>query len=377
MKKIGIIGTGFISKGLIDLIISKNDFQVSTVLTRSALQSRSDFTHPSLLTNSINELIDNSDIIIECSGEVNYSAQSINQIMKNSIPIITMNTEFNVTVGSYFVNKGFITEAEGDQPGSIAALHEEAVDMGFKPIVYGNIKGFLNHTPSQKDMEFWAKKSGLSLNMVTSFTDGTKVQMEQAFVANGLNATILKQGLSGIETTDIDEDGQKLASIADKENQVISDYLISSKGPPGVFITAKHDANQANALEYYKVGKGPFYTLVKPFHFPHLEIYKTILRVVNSGSVLLNNSNKPTISVASIAKHDLTLGQDISKAIGSFDIRGEAIKIEDNPKHIPIGLLEKATLKRSISKGEIITFDDIQIQDTYALELWSKIINKG
>ena len=97
-----------------------------------------------------------------------------------------MNSEFHVTVGSYFVDKGLVTEAEGDQPGVLAQLHEEAISMGFKPLVYGNIKGFLNENPTADDMEYWGNKSGISLDMVTSFTDGTKVQIEQTLVANGL-----------------------------------------------------------------------------------------------------------------------------------------------------------------------------------------------
>ncbi len=58
--------------------------------------------------------------------------------------------------------------------------------MGFKPVVYENIKGFLNTSPSKEDMEFWSKRNGTTLGMTTSFTDGTKVQIEQALVANGL-----------------------------------------------------------------------------------------------------------------------------------------------------------------------------------------------
>ena len=40
--------------------------------------------------------------------------------------------------------------------------------MGFFPLVYGNIKGFLNYNPTMEDMKFWSKKNGISLNQVTS-----------------------------------------------------------------------------------------------------------------------------------------------------------------------------------------------------------------
>jgi len=374
VKKIGIIGSGFIVKGLLDLIVSKKEFSISNILTRTDINDRGDFVYKKFMTNSLDELIDNSDIIVECTGDVSYATKTISKIMQANIPIVTMNTEFNVTVGSYFVDKCFITEGEGDQPGSLAALNEEAEIMGFSPLVFGNIKGFLNNNPTREDMEYWAKKSNLSLSMVTSFTDGTKVQMEQAFVANGLGATILKQGLSGTEDTDIKKSAIALAEQAKKIKSPISDYVLSSKGPAGVFITATHDENQKDALRYYKMGEGPFYTLVKEYHLPHLELYKTIVRVLNGGDVLLNNGKNPSISVASIAKKDLKAGNRIDKAIGSFDIRGEAVKIDENLKHIPIGLLNNAVFKRDILKDEIVQFDDIEIEDNQAIDIWYKIL---
>ncbi len=376
MVKIGIIGTGFIAKGLLDLIISKGEHQISNILTRSNIDTREDFLKKHL-TNSTQKLIDNSDIVIECSGDVIHATEVINEVMKHNIPVITMNTEFHVTVGSYFIDKGFITEAEGDQPGCIAALNEEAISMGFKPLVYGNIKGFLNNNPTEEDMKYWSKKSNISLNMVTSFTDGTKVQMEQAFIANGLNATILKQGLTGLEGLNINSHGNELAKRAEELGEKISDYVISSEGPPGVFLTATHDQEQKQALQYYKMGNGPYYTLIKGYHLPHLEIYKTIQRVINSGKILLNNSENPTISVAGITKKDLHIGHKIKKAIGSFDIRGEAIKINEYKNHIPIGLINNVVLKRDVKKGDIITFEDVEIPHNLAIEIWNKIIKKS
>ena len=43
--------------------------------------------------------------------------------------------------------------------------------------------------------------------MVTSFTDGTKVQIEQCLVANGLDAGIAKEDLIGLETGDLKHAG--------------------------------------------------------------------------------------------------------------------------------------------------------------------------
>ena len=374
MKKIGIIGTGFIAQGLVNIINRSDNYMLSSILTRIDTSKRKNFPKSELLTNSIDALINNSDLIVECSGDAIYATDSIAKILDSSIPVVTMNTEFHITAGSYFVDKGYITEAEGDQPGSLAKLKEEIVEMGFKPLVYGNIKGFLNHNPTKEEMVYWSKKSGISLDMVTSFTDGTKVQMEQALVANGLNATIANAGLIGLKEDNIQIGGSSLALEAKKINQPISDYLLSPKLPAGVFIVAEHDPEQREQLQYYKMGQGPYYVIERTFHLCHLEIIKTINRVFNGEGILLNNSKIPTISVATIAKKNLKKGLKISKGIGSFEVRGEAIKIKEFKNHLPIGLCSNILLKRDIEEGEIITMNDIEIPESLALTAWRETL---
>ena len=374
MKKIGIIGTGFIAKGLINLIARHSHYELSAILTRTDINQRTYLPQSKLLTNSIELLINNSDLIVECSGDAIYATDSIAKILNASIPVVTMNTEFHITSGSYFIDKGYVTEAEGDQPGSLAKLKEEIIEMGFKPLVYGNIKGFLNQNPTVEDMQYWSKKSGISLDMVTSFTDGTKVQMEQALVANGLGATINNSGLIGLAEDNIQVGGSNLALYAKEINQPISDYLLSPKLPAGVFIVAEHDPEQKEQLQYYKMGSGPFYVIERTFHLCHLEIIKTIKRVFKGEDILLNNSKTPTISVGTIAKKDLKKGLKINKGIGSFEVRGEAIKIKEFKNHLPIGLCSNVVLIKDINEGELISMDDITIPESLALTAWRETV---
>jgi predicted homoserine dehydrogenase-like protein len=374
MYKIGVIGTGFIARGLVELLDNHKDYTISAILTRTDPLKREDFPRSELLSNELSSLIESSDLIVECSGDVLYATDTIEQILKANIPVVTMNSEFHITTGSYFVDKGLVTEADGDQPGALATLHEEAIEMGFTPLVYGNIKGFLNHTPTKDDMEYWADRSNISLQMVTSFTDGTKIQIEQTLIANGLGATILREGLEGLHYDDMVLGGNILASKAKDLGSPVSDYLLSAKLPAGVFLVAQHP--QKDALNYFKLGDGPYYVLDRTFHLCHLEIVKTIKRVLSGGGVLLDNSKNPTISVASVAKRDLKVGDKIEKAIGSFDVRGIAIKIEEHRDHIPVGLCENVTIKRDIKEGEKIYFDDVDIAPSRALEIWREIVGR-
>lgn len=360
-----------IAHGFVRLIKQHyQDMQISRVLTRRPLSTMTDFPLADVLTNSLDELIDNSDLIVECSGDVFHGTSVIERAFEAGLKVVTVNAELQVTTGSYLAGKGFLTEAEGDQPGSLAALREDALQMGFQPLVYGNMKGYLNHDPSPEDMAYWANRQGISVDQTTSFTDGTKVQIEQVIIGNGLGATITRQGMEGLASTNLDDSASLLGMMAERVGQPIVDYVIPSGYPAGgVFLVGRHDEDQARAIEYFKLGRGPFYTLVRPFHLCSLEVGKTVRRVLSGGGVLLNNSTEPTLGVAAIAKRAMKPGELIERGIGGFQFRGEAIKLAQHPDHVPIGLLRKTALKRAVEPGQIITFDDIDILPSRALDI--------
>ncbi len=370
-KKIGVSGTGMIARGFLRLIKQHYpDLEISRILTRRPFNSFSDFPLAERLTHSIDDLVDHSDLIVECSGDVFHGTEVIERAFEAGLPVVTVNAELQVTTGSYLAGKGFITEAEGDQPGSLAALHEEALQMGFKPLVYGNMKGYLNHDPTPENMAYWARLQGISVDQTTSFTDGTKVQIEQVVVGNGLGATITRQGLEGIASTNLNDSASVLGMLAERLGQPITDYIIPSGFPAGgVFLVCRHDAEQQQAIEYFKLGPGPYYTLIRPFHLCSLEVGKTVRRVLAGGGVLLNNSTAPTLGVAAIAKRPMRAGELIERGIGGFQFRGEAVKLAEHPDHVPIGLLRKTALKRAVEPGQIITYDDVDILPSRALEI--------
>lgn len=376
-SRIGIIGTGFIAKAVSRLILNHHpDLTITGAYTRRDIDTIDDYPLPEVLTNSLDQVIENADLILECSGDVINATVAVDKAFAAGLPVVTMDTEFHVTTGSWFVGKGYLTEAEGDQPGCLAALHEEAIQMGFQPLVYGNMKGYLNHNPSREDMEFWSKKQGFSLDQTTSFTDGTKLQFEQAFVANGLGATITKQGMEGPRTDDTTGTAKALGEIAEEVGQPIADFIVSMGQPPGVFITAKHDEQERQMLANIKMGEGPFYVLMRNYHLCAIEIVKTIRRALTGGPVLLDNSAKPTVGMVSIAKTPLKAGTAIKRGIGGFEVRGEACKLDEAPEdHVPIGLLSNAVLTRDVEPGQILTWDDVELPESMALDI-VKNINK-
>ncbi len=372
--RVGVAGTGFIARRLFDSLRLMDDLQVSVALTRRALDSVRDAPSEVRLTHSTQELLDNSDIVVECSGDPIHAAEVVRDALAAGLPVVTMNSEFHVTCGSHFVGKGFLSEANGDQPGVQAQLHDELVGMGFRPLVYGSMKGFLNPNPSLKEMLYWSERQGFRVQQTTSFTDGTKVQIEQAFVANAFGASIAKPGLLAVQNDSADAATRVLAEAAVELGHPISDFTVVPGQAPGVFVIATIAESQRPVLAALKMGEGPFYTFVRPYHLCALEIPNTLRRAMQGQPVLLNNSAAPTIGVAAVAKRRLKAGERIETGIGSFQVRGTAVRFRDEPRHLPIGLLYGATVTRPVEPEQMLTIDDVDLPDSYARDITLELI---
>ncbi len=374
--RIGIVGTGFLARGIMKSAYAAG-YRVGPALTRRPIDSAFGFPVPVKVTNQIEYLIENSDLVVECSGDPIHATDVIHQTMEAGLPVVTMNSEFHITSGSWFAGKGILTEGEGDQPGCLGALRQEVIAMGFEPLVYGNVKGFLNHHPTRSDMEYYSQKQGTSLSQTTSFTDGTKLQIEQALVANAFGADIYRPGLLGPVADSVEDGSITLAGVADMHGAPISDYIILP-GCGAVFITARHDHYHRPYLSYMKMGDGPFYTLTKNYHLCHLEVIKTVRNVLERGrdGILMNNTVAPRVGVAAIAKREMEPGYEIERGIGSFDFRGEALEIASEPDHVPIGLLGGARVRRKLRPGQHLTLDDVDFADTLATEVYFRILDQ-
>lgn len=369
--RLGIVGSGFIARHFALNLEKYQDFPVGRVLTRRPAGSVGGFPDR-VITNSVDDLVSHVDVVVECSGDPVWATVVVEHAVEAGVPVVTMNTEFHITTGSAFVGRGLISEAEGDQPGCLAALHEDAVAMGFRPLAYGNMKGFLNLDPSPEEMAFWGEKQGISLPMVTSFTDGTKVQAEQVLVGNHFGADLIQEGMLGAPVADLAEGAAILADHARRLGRRVTDFVVATNLPHGVFIVAEHDDSQQAALEYFKLGPGPNYTLVKNNIFVHLEILKTVRRLLETGRVLLDNSARPGLSLGAVAKRDLDVGERIPQGIGSFSLRGHAIRIREHPDHLPIGLIADAVIEAPVDRGELITEANARLPDTSAASMWRK-----
>ena len=80
--------------------------------------------------------------------------------------------------------------------------------------------------------------------------------------------------------------------------------------------------------------------------------------------------SKLNAEVVCMTKVDLNPGDKIDN-IGGFTVRGYADKATDAKRDglVPIGLAAGATVKRAIKAGELLTYDHVDLEDSFILKL--------
>jgi len=373
VTRIGISGTGFVARGVMAALARQPDFAVTGVLTRRPVAQSAHAFPEDLLTNSIERLAERADIVFECSGDTVHAAEVLLGAGQAGARLVTLCAEAQVTVGTALLARGFsLTEAHGDQPGALAALDREAREMDFEPLAYINLKGFHDPDPSPESMAYWAEKQRITLRAVTSYTDGSKLQIEQVLVANGLGARIARPGLIGGDCADL----AALDHFADEARRLgapVSDYVVHP-AVKGVLILADNPIadldRDFSAFSKLLTREGHAYSLLKPYYLVHLELARTFREVVAGAPPLITNSTSPVATIAAVAKRALPRGTRIETALGGFQLRGEAVEIAGHETAVPITLLDGARLTRALEPGEIVTEADVELPETLAHTLY-------
>ncbi|MGB3585151.1 MAG: NAD(P)-dependent oxidoreductase [Tunicatimonas sp.] len=396
LLQVGLVGAGFISSGLVNQIEHYiPGMRVAAIANRtlskaSRCYNQAGIQHVSTVTDA--ESVDLNvelgkysvcqdpeilcastkiDIIVEVTGTINYAAQVVLTAIEYKKPILLFNPELDATLGPilkhYADQAGVIySQSDGDQPGVIMNKYRFVKGLGLTPLVCGNIKGFLDVHKNPSDMAAYAKKVNNSVNMITSFTDGTKVNFEQANVANSTGMGVTRRGMSAHRSK---EHIDHLTSFYDidqlLESGGIVDYIIGPKPSPGVYVFGTTDDPMIkDYLKYLKMGEGPLYSFYTPYHLCNLEIPNSSARVAHFNDPVMVPVGAPVVEVVATAKRDLRTGETLD-GIGGYTCYGECenTKIIQQENLLPIGLADNVVLKRDIKQGSALTFDDIEISD--------------
>ena len=309
-----------------------------------------------------------AQVLLESTNSISESLQYCQQALENGLHLVMMNAESDLLFGPLLMaqarNAGLVyTSCDGDQPGVVKRLQDEAILWGMKPILLGNVKGFLDRYSNPIKIRPEAEKRRLDPRMCTAFTDGTKLNIEAALMANACGGLTMKTGMYGPRAANLSEVPQlfDLEALRAAGAPVV-DYVLGAQPDGGVFVVAYCDhPYQRQMLQYYKLGEGPFYTLVRPMHLCHVEAMRCVFEAL-AGVSLMEPIHGFRTNVFAYAKQRLRAG-DTLDGLGGHLAYGmiENCTQPTLPPGLPILLADGVRLRSDIPKDGAIRLADVDL----------------
>ena len=313
------------------------------------------------------------DVVIDATGNPNVGTLVALEAMRNGKHIVMLNVEADITIGRHLKAEAdragvVFTGAAGDEPACTVELIAFAQSCGFEVMAAGKGKNnALRFDAMPEDYEAEARARNMSPRMLVEFVDGSKTMIEMVAVAN---ATGLRPDVPGMHGPAATRDELAQVLCTREDGGLLSrpgaiDYSIGRGVAPGVFCVVKpRHPRVAERMVDLKVGPGPCFTLVRPYHLTSLEVPLSAARAVLHGRADLVPLDHPVAECATLAKRDLAPGRTL-EAIGLHDYRGFAMTWEDAraARALPLGLAEKARVVKPVRAGEMLTYDNCAPDD--------------
>jgi len=313
------------------------------------------------------------EVLVEASGVPEIGALVAFEAILNRKHIVMLNVETDATIG-YILKRmadaaGVVyTVAAGDEPGAAKELYDFADAMGFRIIAVGKGKNNpLDREATPDKLAEEAASKGMNPKMLTAFVDGTKTMVEMTALANATGFVPDVRGMHGPVATV--EQLPKVFSLKSQggilEREGVVDYALGSVAP-GVFVVITTDQEAIiKDLQYLKIGSGPNWVLYRPYHLANLETPLSAARAVLLGEATIATIHRPVAETITIAKRDLKAGEQLD-GIGQYTFYGsiERADVAAKERLLPVGLAQGARLRENVAKGEPITYDHVELDNT-------------
>lgn len=309
-------------------------------------------------------------VLIESSSAVYQGALHALKAIRNHQHVVMMNYEAEMMYGPVLLqaaqDEGVVyTCADGDQPTVIKKLIDEIELWGLDIVMAGNIKNFLDRYTDPVKIAPEADKRTLDHKMCSSYTDGTKLCVEMAVLANGINGKTAVPGMFGHRMKHVNEifNYINFDEVWDRKHPLV-DYVLGSEPKGGVFVVA-HTADKFQQYTFNwfppDVGPGPFYVFSRPYHLGHIEAMQCVAEAYLDGTARLQPAYGMRANVHSYAKRNLRAGDRLD-GMGGFNSYGLIENLDENPADpgLPILLNENLKLKRNVAKDERIGLQDVE-----------------
>ena len=366
--RVGLVGAGCMGRGIAFQIHATPGMSLTWVadLEESAARDASRLAPGSLHGTDFHTLLVQHpiDVLVEATNSIEAAARYCEAALENNAHVVLMNAEVDLAHGARLTaiaagKNLVITSDAGDQHGVLATMIAEADLMGFTIVQAGNIKGFLDRRATPQSIAGEAAKRRLSATQCCAYTDGTKLHIEMAVLANALGYLPPPGGMTGPRAARVEE-ALTLFDFASYAGTPRIDYLLGAEPGGGVYliVTPKEEiaAEQAFYLNYYKLRSSPcgkYRLLYRPYHLCHLETPKAILAAA-AGTAILAPRPQKTCDVYAYAKRDLPAGTQINHAIGSAEFYG-LVEPLDSSKVSIASLEARVTLTTALPRDQALT----------------------
>ena len=309
------------------------------------------------------------DVLVDSTSSITGGLQFALAAIAHHKHVVMMNSEADLIFGPYLLAQArqagvVYTSADGDQHTVLKRLINEVELWGFQIVLAGNMKGYLDRCSNPTSIIPEADKRFMDYKMCASYTDGTKLCIEMALLANSINGRTVAPGMLGPRVANIYDVFQHFDfhALNDGKTPVV-DYVLGAYPPGGVFVIGFNDhPHQMETLGWYpcRLGPGPFYIFHRPYHLGHIEVIACIAEAFLDGWGLLQPTYGFATNVYAYAKKDLRQG-DALDGIGGYAAYGLIENCADNrvSAGLPICLAEDVTLRRDIRQDEKILLEDV------------------
>lgn len=344
-----------------------------------------------------------TEIIVECTGDPVVAIEHLVAIFEAGKHAISATVEADAVCGAQLAkmareNNVIYSMAYGDQPAMVCELVDWARTCGFEVVAAGRgHKWQPQYRFSTPDTvwQHWgltqeqAEIGRLNPKMFNSFLDGTKPAIESAAIANACGLNVPSGGLA-YPSGSIDDlpnlmrpktdggvlEGPGMVEVLnslDKDGNEI-DYDIRM----GVWVAVRAQNDyQRKCFEEYKVKtdeSGRYICAYKRWHLIGLELGISVANVGLRGEAT-GTAEEFRADVVAVSKRNLAAGE-ILDGEGGYSVAGQlrpsAISVPMGA--LPLGLTGNVKLKRAIKPDTILTYDDVELDETLtAVKLRRKV----
>ncbi len=391
--RVGLAGAGAMGCGIalqvaqtpgmeLAFIVDRKEEAIQAALNATGCENKGVVTHSDPLQAM--DLVDGFDVFVESTNSIAPAYRFCEAAMQRGAHVVLMNAEVDLAFGPLLQklaheNGVVCTSDAGDQHGVLMTMIEEIQLWGFRLVQAGNIKGFLNRYATAEDLAHEAAIRHLDPVQCCAYTDGSKLNIEMAVMANGTGLVPSVRGMEGPRADTVQEALSKF-DLENLPSEGSVDYILGAEPGGGVYVIGHCDNPlQQQYLEYYKMGDGPFYLFYRPYHLCHLETTRAIALAALRGQAILRPLGRPIADVYAFAKRDLNKGDTVVHGIGGDEVYGliDHVKVGEAERLLPIWLFEgesdkTPTLINEVAKDAPVTLADISIPDTDIHRLWKE-----